>query len=140
MHLIFKIGSKKIVELLIKLGEDVNAVNNKGKTVLHYASRNDQPEIVSLLLENGASVNVVDKLGRTPLYFAVSRDSEKPVELLVKNKANVNIAEKHGKTPLHEGKLCNSLIFNSLTLFFYMKLRNTDTSQLQRFLLIMVLI
>ena len=59
-----------IAELLIAKGADVDAVDNRGKTPLHWAARWQNPEVAELLIANAANINVVDNRGKTPLDMA----------------------------------------------------------------------
>ena len=59
-------GHKKIVELLIAEGEDVNA-NEDGGSPLHIATNR---EIAELLIANGADVNANKVYAETPLDSA----------------------------------------------------------------------
>ena len=50
-------GNKKIVELLVEYGADINRADNYGWTALSHGLENGHNEIVKLLLANGAQVN-----------------------------------------------------------------------------------
>jgi ankyrin repeat protein len=61
------------VRLLLKLGADVNAVDQNGETAMHGAAYQDRPELVRLLADNGADANVwhrENKWSWTPLHIA----------------------------------------------------------------------
>lgn len=62
-----------IVNLLIDAGADVNAQENEGNTVLHWACRCGNIAFVKVLLEKGADINRRDdeknQFGSTPLEF-----------------------------------------------------------------------
>jgi len=61
------------VEMLIKLGADVNAVDNKGETAMHGAAYRNHPKVVQLLADRGAKIEVwnrANKTGLTPLVIA----------------------------------------------------------------------
>ena len=58
------IGHKKIVELLLANGAEVNAKNDGGVTPLHNAAIQGHKEIVELLIAKGADVNAKNQWGR----------------------------------------------------------------------------
>jgi ankyrin repeat protein len=61
------------IALLVKLGADVNAVDNNGETVMHGAAYRNHPKVVQLLADKGAKVEVwnrANKTGLTPLVIA----------------------------------------------------------------------
>ncbi len=61
------------VKLALKLGADVNAVDDNGETAMHGAAYKSLPKIVQLLSEKGAKIEVwnrKNKYGWTPLRIA----------------------------------------------------------------------
>ena len=58
------------VELAVKLGGDVDAVNDHGQTAMHGAAYMGGDTIVRFLADQGARVDVADNNGRTPLSIA----------------------------------------------------------------------
>ncbi|MGZ8898940.1 MAG: ankyrin repeat domain-containing protein [Limisphaerales bacterium] len=61
------------LEWLVKIGADVNAVDNSGETAMHAAAYKNLPKAVEFLAANGAKVEVwnqKDKHGWTPLLIA----------------------------------------------------------------------
>src|SRR6185436_13105192 len=61
------------VQLAIKLGGEVNAVDNNGETAMHGAAYKSLPKMVEFLAAKGAKVDVwnhKNKYGWTPLLIA----------------------------------------------------------------------
>ncbi|HEY2952028.1 MAG TPA: ankyrin repeat domain-containing protein [Verrucomicrobiae bacterium] len=61
------------VQLLLKLGADVNAVDANGETAMHGAAYKNLPKVVQLLADKGARIeiwNQKNKYGWTPLLIA----------------------------------------------------------------------
>jgi hypothetical protein len=64
------------VEFALKLGDDINAVNNDGDTAMHGAAYKNAPLVVKYLAEHGADIglwNRQNKHGWTPLIIAEGR-------------------------------------------------------------------
>jgi peptidoglycan/LPS O-acetylase OafA/YrhL len=64
-------GRAEAVELLVKRGADVNAVDQSGGTALQGAAFLGHENVVDVLLRNGANVNAANRRGETPLDSAV---------------------------------------------------------------------
>lgn len=69
------------VRMLVKLGADVNTVDNNGDTAMHGAAFNISPLVVKLLAESGADPQIwkqPNKAGGTPLFIAEGYISRLP--------------------------------------------------------------
>lgn len=81
-----------IINILTKVGSEVNARDINGRTPLHYAcaNLNTSVESLSILIKNGASVKLVDRLGKSPIHYLIKNKyhSEKMLELLLDNDAD----------------------------------------------------
>ena len=63
----------EVVELLLELGDDINAVDDNGETVMHGAAYKNLPRVVEFLAANGAAIEVwneENRYGWTPLTIA----------------------------------------------------------------------
>ena len=60
----------ELARILIDLGVEVNAANNRGNTALHDAIRKDFASVVEYLIARGANINAVNERDQTPLVLA----------------------------------------------------------------------
>ncbi len=78
--------------LLTQRGKDlVHMKDHTGRTPLHYAVFNQQPDqskILLMLINYGANLNALDVDGRTPLHFAAESGKGKVCQLLMQNGAS----------------------------------------------------
>ena len=58
------------VKMLVGLGNDVRAVNDRGETALHGAAYRGAPTVATYLVEQGAQLDVKSKQGWTPWTIA----------------------------------------------------------------------
>ncbi len=84
----------KVIREKIARGENVDAANNEGRTLLIEAMSIYDPTVrnaaVMMLLKGGADVNHKDSGNNTPLHYAVSYGMIDTVKVLVENGADVN--------------------------------------------------
>ena len=81
------------VKMLVELGNDVNAANDRGETALHGAAYRGANSIVQYLVEKGAKLDVRSKQGWTPwtiangvfysLFFKEQKDTAKYLATLM---------------------------------------------------------
>jgi len=94
---------KKVWQLLLQKGAQVNFENCSKETALHRAMLNPTIDaatiVVKSLLKNGANINTPNKRGETAIHFACRMDKEKLVVLLAGRGADVNVKTSDGKTP-----------------------------------------
>ena len=72
------------VDVALKMGNDINAVDNNDETVMHGAAYKLLPSLVRFLAENGANIEVwnrPNKKGSTPL------------DIIIRNKTNIGSQE-----------------------------------------------
>ena len=55
---------------LLQANANVHAVNNNGRTALHFAAWNGRARVADVLLQANASTTAVDKNGDTPVQLA----------------------------------------------------------------------
>jgi ankyrin repeat protein len=79
----------------------VKAVDETGRTPLHWACRGVHFEVVMALVERGADVNARDAAAVTPLHSVASRGHLEAVKYLLARGARVEAAMSGGSTPLH---------------------------------------
>jgi hypothetical protein len=76
LMLAIQIGEQEIINLLIKDGANINALNKQRRTPLFYCAKYGDKEIAEFLIKNGAKLDIKDKKGRTPAQYAFECDNE----------------------------------------------------------------
>ncbi|MGE5195867.1 MAG: ankyrin repeat domain-containing protein [Anaerolineae bacterium] len=107
-----RLGSSKIVQLLIHHGADLKIQNNAPLSLACYGGDVD---LIKLLIRKGADVNVMVNEKETPLHIACRLGHFKLVKLLLSAKADIHAKDHEGGTPkyqalLHGFKNCADLI------------------------------
>lgn len=59
-----KVNSRRVVELLLDAGADVNGSDQYGRTAIMLAARHGQVDSIHMLLARGADINAVSRLPR----------------------------------------------------------------------------
>ncbi len=89
-----------MIGLLIEKGSIIDAVDCRGQTALHRATRGNCCTEAQFLLENGAFVDAKTYKDQTPLHLAVVSGHTAVARLLLQFKADIEAIDADGKTPL----------------------------------------
>jgi ankyrin repeat protein len=101
LHLaIFSINHKKIVQMLVAKGANVNDQAASGATPLYFAVLRGQKDDAEFLLDHGANPNLPDAYTTSILDVALHMNYSSMVELLVNKGADVNFQDNGPHRPL----------------------------------------
>ena len=103
IHKAAKRGDVEAVRKFIAEGQDVNAINKKGKPVLWMAVRGGNVEVVRLLLDAGANPSLQDPLVGTSLHLAAASGRIDITKLLLDHGANINeLSDRLNEPPIFQ--------------------------------------
>ncbi|TMW69653.1 hypothetical protein Poli38472_001809 [Pythium oligandrum] len=95
-------GSLEVVKRMVGLGLDVNAVDDFGRSALHFAVKGKNLDIVEYLVkEHGQDVKAVGMNGITLLHTACEAGSLEIVKFLLERGLDVSTAAADGWTGFH---------------------------------------
>jgi len=101
LHFAATAGHENVIQLLVKLGADLEVMDSIGSTPLHYAARNGQVDALRALINLGANPDAQDEIGTQPIHAAAFGGNEAAIKLLASQGANVNVRNFKKSTPLH---------------------------------------
>lgn len=93
-------GVVSVVEVMLKEGLDINAVDADGDTPLITACMHKQHDAARFLIEQGAATDIAAHDGNVALSTASAFGLAGIVELLLQGGVDANPCNKQGKTPL----------------------------------------
>jgi ankyrin repeat protein len=96
----FSINHKKIVQMLVAKGANVNDQAGSGATPLYFAVLRDQKDDAEFLLAHGANPNLADAYQNSILDLALRMQFGSMIELLVNKGADVNFVDGTPLRPL----------------------------------------
>jgi len=90
---------EKAMSLFFSSRMGVNDTDSQGRTPLHYAAQNEDPDLAAFFIALGANVNAVDRDQRTPLSISAEKLDALTAKRLVDAKANIHFLMKNSDTP-----------------------------------------
>jgi ankyrin repeat protein len=100
LHEAVEAGDPKLIQLLLRIGYNIDAKDEDGRTPISYAVEKGCGAIVMLLAENRADVNLEDNEGVRPLDWAVGGGHNTIVRVLLRYGADINGIRSDGATQL----------------------------------------
>ncbi|XP_072345005.1 neurogenic locus notch homolog protein 1-like [Scyliorhinus torazame] len=94
-----RIAVEGMVEELVNCHADVNAVDDFGKSALHWAAAVNNVEATMVLLKNGANKDMQNNKEETPLFLAAREGSYETGKLLLGHFANREITDHMDRLP-----------------------------------------
>lgn len=76
-------------------------VDEKKKSLLHYAVTGSALDVISYLLSLDINVNMIDQHGETPIFDCARKGKVQIAKLLISKFANVNVENRVGELPIH---------------------------------------
>ncbi|XP_071439638.1 85/88 kDa calcium-independent phospholipase A2-like isoform X2 [Hetaerina americana] len=93
--------SRQVIEVLLDVGCEKNALNFEGQTALHVMVMRERLDCVVSLLSHMAAINIGDNNGNRPLHLAALQGNTLIIEALIIFGADINLKNNTGVTPRH---------------------------------------
>lgn len=94
-----RLAVEGMVEELVHCHADVNAVDDHGKSSLHWAAAVNNVEATLVLLKNGANRDMQDNKEETPLFLAAREGSYEAAQVLLDHYSNRDITDHLDRLP-----------------------------------------
>uniref|UniRef100_A0A3Q0QX00 Neurogenic locus notch homolog protein 1 n=1 Tax=Amphilophus citrinellus TaxID=61819 RepID=A0A3Q0QX00_AMPCI len=94
-----RLAVEGMVEELINCHADVNAIDDFGKSALHWAAAVNNVEATIVLLKNGANKDMQNNKEETPLFLAAREGSYETAKVLLDHFANREITDHMDRLP-----------------------------------------
>jgi len=93
-------GDMDSVNYLLNRGENINALDDHGWSLLYIAAMNDDLEGVQYFIEKGANINAKNVQGLTALMVSSAVGALDVVLFLIEHGAQINVKDTSGKTAI----------------------------------------
>ena len=111
MILASKNGNKKMVELLISKGGDVNAIDENGISTLQHSVMRKDIATTQILLINSVDINYSNPLNNSAILYAIASKNNEITELLLKSNPNLSMLNERIEV---SPRSCFSLLKNPI--------------------------
>lgn len=98
---IFQKATENDIEYVKLHMTHLEMVDEKQKSLLHYAVIGSAMDVINYLLNQDMNVNLVDAYGETPLFDCARKGKVQIAKRLIEKFANVNIENRQGELPIH---------------------------------------
>ena len=98
----------------LQFQRDIDAVDEKGNTVLHAAAKVNNEELVRLFISMGASTELKNNESDTALHVAVKNDSVAAAQILSAVDSDIFAMDAYGKTALELGMAKGTQFFDAM--------------------------
>ena len=76
------IGNNDLIDLYLAKGGNLNVVDSKKRSAIHYSAFNGQLETIKHLISRGIDFMAKDDDGKTALDFAIKQNKKELIEFL----------------------------------------------------------
>ncbi|XP_076853731.1 death-associated protein kinase 1 [Brachyhypopomus gauderio] len=94
-------GNVQIIDVLIRKGAEIQALDKSGANAIYYAARNGHVQTLKFLHEKKCPLDIQDKSGETALHVAARYGNVDVVQYLCSIHANPNLTDREQEVPLH---------------------------------------
>ncbi|XP_076240661.1 uncharacterized protein LOC143183117 isoform X2 [Calliopsis andreniformis] len=102
LHHAASAGHPSVITALCNIPKiQLNAIDKKGQTPVHYACADEHLEAVEVLIGLGANIDTQDNEGNSPLHLVTKMRNTVIAQLLLRAGANTEVTDHMGFTPLH---------------------------------------
>lgn len=101
IHIASIYGQEEILNMLIALNTDINAIDKFGNTPLHFACEKGYYQIVLSLLNHGAELSLKNGRNETALFNAIRKGDVGMMRLLYNNGGNLMDINRDGDNLIH---------------------------------------
>ncbi|KAI2611798.1 ankyrin [Hypoxylon sp. NC1633] len=94
-------GRGDLIATLCECPESINAVDNSGRTPLHWAVKRGDSSLIQTLASYGADLDTRDWEWNTPLMYAATKSDCDCATALLNAGCDINIHNRYGLTAIH---------------------------------------
>ncbi|KAK7009024.1 ankyrin repeat domain-containing protein 7 [Biomphalaria glabrata] len=107
-HYAAELGLHGMLDMMIRIGTQVNSQDITAKTPLMKAVRNNKTESTLRLIRANADLNIADNNNEVALHFAARNGSVETVDALISSGSLIDVQNLWGRSPLMEAVCYNN--------------------------------
>lgn len=93
---------------LLRLGAEVNVVDNSGRSAFMHAINNNNGAMMDILLKAGAEINIADQDGYTPIMLCAKRGNREGLRVLIARGGDIFAKNDYGQSAYDIARACNN--------------------------------